>query len=102
MLDKIAKLDAAVIRGVLVTAVPVLAMLLNIIFGIDEKLFSEKAGEFIEALMTLFTAIGLAYIAWARITKPTPPISDTAIIATEQMLKAGKLSVSQSTPEVKT
>ena len=100
MLEKIAKLDAAVIRGVLVTAVPVLAMLLNLIFGVDDKLFSEKAAGFIEAVMTLWTAIGLAYIAYARITKPTPPISDTAIIATEQMIQSGKLSVTPS-PERK-
>lgn len=93
MLEKIAKLDAAVIRGVLVTAVPVLAMILNLIFGIDESLFSERAGKMIEAIMTLWTAIGLAYIAYARITKPTPPLSDTAIIATEQMIKSGDLSV---------
>lgn len=100
MLDKIAKLDAAVIRGVLVTLVPVLAMLLNAIFGIDEHLFSEKAGEAIEALMALLASLGLAYIAWARITKPTPPISDAALIATDEMIKAGKLSVNP-TPEVR-
>lgn len=93
MLEKIAKLDAAVIRGVLVTAVPILAMLLNVIFGIDEKLFSEQAGKFIEAVMTFLAAIGLAYIAWARINKPTPPLSDNAIIKTKQMIDEGKLSV---------
>ena len=102
MLEKIAKLDAAVIRGVLVTLVPVLAILLNALFGIDEKLFSEKAGQAIEALMGLFAAIGLAYIAWARVTKPTPPLSDAAVAATELMVKSGKLSVSSSTPEDKT
>lgn len=100
MLEKIAKLDAAVIRGVMVTAIPVLAMLLNIILGIDEKLFSERAGQFIESLMALWAAVGLAYIAYARITKPTPPLSDTAMIATEQMIKSGELSVTLS-PETR-
>lgn len=93
MLGKIAKLDAAVIRGVLVTMVPVLAMLINAIFGIDEKIVSEFAGKLIEALMALFAAIGLAYIAWARINKPTPPLSETAVTKTEAMIRDGKLSV---------
>lgn len=93
MLEKIAKLDAAVIRGVLVTLVPVLGILLNSIFGIDEKLFSERAGQAIDALMAFVAALGLAYIAYARINKPSPPLSDNAIIKTQEMIKEGKLTV---------
>lgn len=101
MLDKIAKLDAAVIRGVLVAAVPVLALLLNAVLGLDEHLVTERAGQIIESLMTLWAALGLVYIAWARINKPTPPLSDTAVIKTQQMIASGELSTTPTTPEVK-
>lgn len=88
MLDKIAKLDSGVIRGVLVAAVPVVALLGKLLFGIDEDRITAEGNRLVELLMVLWIALGLAYISYQRLTKPTPPLTDIAAARTDVKLSA--------------
>jgi hypothetical protein len=85
MLDKIAKLDAAVIRALLVAAVGVLGVVLGF-FGVNEDVFNAQAARFVDALSLLFTAGGVAWAAWARINLPNPPLSDKAVTKSQAMV----------------
>lgn len=84
MLEKIALLDSHVIRALLIAIVGVIGMALSL-FGVDDKLFSSKAEGFVDAVMLLVTAGGVVYAAYARITKPTPPITEKAVKRTEDL-----------------
>lgn len=86
MLDKIAKLDAAVIRALLVAVAGLIGVVLSF-FGIDEAAFGQKAERVIDALSMVLIAGGLAWAAYARVNLPTPPISDSAVTKTLDLMK---------------
>lgn len=86
MLKQISMMEAGVIRGLLVAIVGVLGLVLRL-FGVDVDAFSDKAEQFIDALMALLAAGGLFYAGYSRVTKPTPPISDEATQKTAAMLR---------------
>lgn len=85
MLQKIALMDAAVIRGLLVAVVGLLGLVLSF-FGVDENLFSDKAERVVDALMLVLTAGGLFWAGWARVSLPTPPVSDKAVAKTVALM----------------
>jgi hypothetical protein len=91
MLEKIAKLDSLVLRGLAVALIGLIGKILAL-FGLDEMVFSTKASEIVDALLTLITAAGVLYAAHARINKPNPPLSDAAVLKTQQMVNEGTLA----------
>lgn len=85
MLEIIKKLDSGTIRGLIVATIPLLVLIASF-FGVDEALFQtrlEGIGEKIVALVSLF---GVAWAAYARVFKPTPPLTETAAKATQEKL----------------
>lgn len=90
MLEKFAKLDSLVLRGLAVALIGLIGKILAL-FGLDEMLFSTKASEIVDALLTVITAAGVLYAAHARINKPNPPLSDKAVEETARMLQDGSL-----------
>lgn len=91
-LDKLSKLKSETLRAIAITAIPVFGMIVGA-FGWDEGIFSAKAALVIDRVLALWTALGLAYIADARINKPNPPLSDKAVDATMRLVDEGKLTV---------
>lgn len=81
-------LDSQVIRAALVALVGVIGLILSF-FGVSEAVFSEKATRLIDALLLLLTACSVLYGAWARATKPTPPITDLAALKTADRVRQG-------------
>lgn len=99
MLEKIAKLDSLVLRGLAVALIGLIGKILALA-GVDEMVFSAKASEIVDAALTLITSAGVLYAAYARINHPNPPLSDKAVERTEQLIAAGKLvEVPKSTSE---
>lgn len=90
MLEKIAKLDAAVVRALLVAVVGLIGTVLSF-FGIDEAAFGEKGGRLVDGISTLLIAAGVFWAMYARINQPTPPLSDNAVAKTQQLIAQGKL-----------
>jgi hypothetical protein len=78
MLERIALMDSAVIRGLLLAVVGLLGLVLSF-FGIDEAAFGEKATRMVDAVMLLITAGGVFYAGYSRATKPNPPLTDAAV-----------------------
>lgn len=91
MLEVIAKMDSAVIRALLVAAVGVIGMILSFL-GVDGSRFGENAEKFIDALLLLLSTGGIAWAAYARLMKPTPPLTETAKAETIRQVAAGKLT----------
>lgn len=89
MLEQIAKLDSLVLRGLAVAAIGLIGKILSLC-GVDETLFSVKASEIVDAALTLITAGGVAYAAYARINHPNPPLSESAVVKTQAMLEVQK------------
>lgn len=85
MLSKIAMLDSAVIRALLLAVTGLIGLILSF-FGVSEALFSEKAVRLVDALLLVLTTGATLYAAYARATKPTPPITDEAVAKTIQMV----------------
>lgn len=85
MLDKISKLDSGTIRGLIVATIPLLVLLASL-FGIDEAVFKVQLEEYGEKIVALITLFGIAYAAYARAFKPSPPITDVAMKKTETRL----------------
>jgi hypothetical protein len=90
MLEKIAKLDSLVLRGLAVALIGLIGKILAL-FGLDEMLFSTKASEIVDALLTVITAGGVLYAAHARINKANPPLSDKAVAETARLVQDGTL-----------
>lgn len=90
MLEKIAKLDSLVLRGLAVALIGLIGKILSLA-GVDEMLFSAKANEIVDAALTVLTTAGVLYAAYARINRPNPPLSDAAVAKTQQMVAEGKL-----------
>jgi hypothetical protein len=90
MLEKIAKLDSLVLRGLAVALIALIGKVLAL-FGLDEMVFSTKAAEIVDALLTVITAGGVLYAAHARINKANPPLSDKAVSETQRLVDEGVL-----------
>lgn len=83
MLNKIAALDSQVIRALLVAIVGLIGLLLSF-FGFDEGLFTERAGRVVDALLLVLSTGGVVWAGYARAYLPTPPITSTAIVKTQE------------------
>lgn len=68
--------DAGTMRALLVAAVGLIGVIAGL-FGVDEALFSEKAGKVVDALSTLIAVGGVVWAGYARARKPTPPVTLT-------------------------
>lgn len=90
MLEVIKKLDSATIKALIVATVPLLALIASF-FGVDQAVFDREASIWTERLLALATAGGIAWAAWARLFKPTPPLTETAAQKTADMVAKGEL-----------
>lgn len=85
MLDKIAKLDSGIIRALLVAGAAFIGGILRLFGVVDEKSFNDTAIHVIDLGITFLGAAAGLYIAYARINLPTPPLSDAAVLKSQQM-----------------
>lgn len=92
MLDVIKKLDAATIKALAAATIPLLALIATL-FGMDEKAFNIKADQVVQILLAFVTLGGIAWAAWARLFKPTPPLTQTALDKTRELIDKGELDV---------
>lgn len=92
MLEVIKKLDSATIRGLIVATIPLLVLIASF-FGVDEALFQAKLEGLGEKLVALVSLAGVAWAAYARLFKPTPPLTETAKAKTAEMVAQEKLNV---------
>jgi hypothetical protein len=76
-MNPIAWLESGVLKGLLVAGAGLVGVILSF-FGVDEALFNKDAARLIDALSTLLAAAGVVYAAYARATKPNPPITEGA------------------------
>lgn len=95
MLDKIAKLDSQVVRAMLVAIVGMVTSLIAG-FGLDTTELTTKSQAIIDGIGNALTAFGVAWGLWARINNPNPPLSDKAVVKTEQMVAQGKLQTTNA------
>lgn len=92
MLEKIPVLDSQVIRALVVAGVGVVGNICSF-FGVDEALFgSEKVQHLADGIATLFTLGGVVWAAWARATRPSPPLTNVAVEATKEAVARGDLT----------
>lgn len=91
MLERIAMLDSQVMRALGLAVIALLGLILSF-FGVDEAIFSEKAQRVLDALLLVLATSAALYASWARATKPTPPLTETAKQKTAELVAAGKLS----------
>lgn len=99
MLKVIGMLDAGTVRGLIVATVPLLVLIASF-FGVDEAVFKANLEGWGEKAVALVSLAGVAWAAYARVFKPTPPVTETAAKATQERLqkeggfaKAGMLAV---------
>lgn len=93
MLEKIALLDSRVVRALLVAFVGLVGAVLRA-FGVGSDLFEKATMEIIDQVMLCLTALTVLYAAYARVTKPNPPLSDAAVNETKRLVDEGKLQTS--------
>lgn len=93
IIDAIKLLDSSTIKALLVATVPLLALIATM-FGIDNAIFDAQAGVWTERILAFVTAGGIAWAAWSRIFKPTPPLTEIAREATAVMLADEDLTTS--------
>ena len=93
MLEKIAMLDSSVVRALLVALAGLIGAVLRA-FGVGSDLFDKNIMAVIDQIMLCLTALAVLYAAYARITKPNPPLSDAAVNKTQQLVDEGKLKSS--------
>lgn len=86
MLDKIAKLDSGIIRALLIAGAAFIGGILRLFGVVDEKSFNENAIHVIDLLITFLGAAAGLYIAYARINLPNPPLSDSAVVKSQEMI----------------
>jgi hypothetical protein len=86
MLDKIAKLDAAVVKALLVAIVGLIGSILGAL-GVNEDAFGTRAAVIVEALSNVLIAFGVFWGLYARINLPTPPVSDAAVAKTRELMQ---------------
>lgn len=85
MLDVIKKLDSGTIRGLIVATIPLLVLIASF-FGVDEAVFGAKLEAIGEKIVALVALLGVAWAAYARVFKPTPPLTETAAKLTQERL----------------
>jgi hypothetical protein len=85
MLEIIKKLDAGTVRGLIVATIPLLVLIASF-FGVDEAVFQAKLEGWGEKLVALVSLGGIAWAYYARVFKPTPPLTETAAKATQERL----------------
>lgn len=90
MLEIIKKLDSGTVRGLIVATIPLLVLIASF-FGIDEAVFQAQLEGWGEKLVALVSLLGIAWAAYARVFKPTPPLTEKALQETQRMVAAGKL-----------
>src|SRR5688572_4077965 len=90
MLEKIAMIDSGTMRALGVALIALLGLIASF-FGVDEAVFAEKGQRVLDAFLLALTALAVVYASYARATKPTPPLTDTAKIATQAAIAEGKL-----------
>jgi hypothetical protein len=91
MLQKIAKLDAAVLKALLLVIVGFIAQVASIFGLFDAEVFKGKAEDLVEAISVLLIGLGAFWAWYARVYQPTPPLSDIAVQKTQEMVQQGKL-----------
>jgi len=84
MLEIIKKLDSGTVRGLIVATIPLLVLIASF-FGVDEALFQAKLEGWGEKIVALVSLLGVAWAAYARVFKPTPPLTEKAAQATQTM-----------------
>lgn len=88
-------LDSQVIRAALLALVGLLGLILSF-FGVSEAAFGEHATRLVDALLLVITTGSVLWAGYARATKPTPPLTNTAAAKTvlreeaEQLAGEGK------------
>lgn len=87
MLEIIKKLDSGTIRGLIVATIPLLVLIASF-FGVDEAVFQAKLEGWGEKLVAFVSLFGVAWAAYARVFKPTPPLTEKAAQATQTMIQA--------------
>lgn len=90
MLEKIALIDSGTMRALGVALIALLGLILSF-FGVDEAVFSEKAQRTLDAFLLVIATGAAVYASYARATKPTPPLTEQAKIATQAAISEGKL-----------
>lgn len=86
-MKNIALLDSQVIRAALVALVGLIGLILSF-FGVSEEAFGAKAAKLVDAALLVLTTGATLWAAYARATKPTPPITQVAAEATAARTKA--------------
>ncbi len=97
MLEVIKKLDSATIKGLIVATIPLL-VLLGSFFGLDEAIFSATLAAWGEKLVTLVSLGGVAWAAYARLFKATPPLTQTAVEHEAKLIAEGKIKPTANPP----
>jgi hypothetical protein len=87
MLEKIGLLESHTMRGLLVALVAFLGVAASLLFHVDEKLFNQDGAKLIDAFMTLFTLASLVYAGHARATRASPPLTNAAVEANQDLAK---------------
>jgi hypothetical protein len=85
MLEIIKKLDSGTVRGLIVATIPLIVLIASF-FGVDEALFSTQLEGIGEKIVALVSLAGVAWAAYARVFKPTPPLTETAAKLTQERL----------------
>ena len=85
MLEIIKKLDSGTVRGLIVATIPLIVLIASF-FGVDEALFSTQLEGIGEKVVALVSLAGVAWAAYARVFKPTPPLTETAAKLTQERL----------------
>lgn len=67
-------LEAGVLKGVIAAAITLIGLIASA-FGADEAIFGAQAAKAVDPILTLLNFGSLAYIAWQRTKKPTPPVT---------------------------
>jgi hypothetical protein len=96
MLNIIKKFDAGTIRALAIATVPLLVLIASL-FGVDELMFEENVNLWVDRAAAIAAALAVAWAAWERLFKPTPPLTETAAKLTEERLvQEGKTVVDSS------
>lgn len=82
-------LESQVIRAALVALVGLIGLIASY-FGVNEEVFGEKASKLVDALLLVITTGSTLWAAYARATKPTPPLTEGAAAATAARIEAEK------------
>jgi len=85
MLEIIKKLDSGTVRGLIVATIPLIVLIASF-FGIDEAMFKANLEGWGEKIVALVSLAGVAWAAYARLLKPTPPLTETAAKLTQERL----------------